>query len=276
MCYRIVSHSARCDVRTIVVGANANEAYVDPYAQPRNCFCEDADNNIKPWLQCPHHKCCRITSRWRRCDKVTGDDLCPAPTPYHKYEPTRSNTWYPRDHGDLSTITQDYWHAVPELDANIGSLDNREGRVVPNSSSFNARREMMLSYGRLAFESLLESLSAQQELEDIQGKAYCDHHNICERVLMEWECPASRAAARVEEICQRLHQLEQNRATYRLEFLRWKAWLAEMISEGEGHCTGLMIEDIAYAARQTDTRIAGKRKPQLSITIPRCVMVVSR
>ena len=268
MCQKIYSHSTVCDVRTIVVGENPDEAYVDPYAEPRSCSCNKPDACIRPWLRCSYHKCCRVSVTWIRCR--IGNDICPEPTLYHKYEQASSARSLAQSHTDINAITRNRWPSVPVLDAQFESIGKGKGEFVPNSELFIARRTMMCCYGRLNFESLLDSLRAQQEIEDIQSETYCEHHDICKRVLLDWECPASRAEGRIQEITQRLRQLEQNRAGYRVQFSRWKSRLLQMISRGEGHCAGLVAND-ARGHLKTDQRCLGKGKLQLSITVPKNV-----
>lgn len=268
MCYKICSHSTVCDVRTVVVGETPDEAYVDPYTEPRSCSCEKPDAGIRAWFRCFYHKCCRVSVTWKRCDKVTGNDICPDPKLYHKYEQAGGMKGLPQSRTDISAVTRNRWHSIPVLDADIGLVYESEGELALSSELFVACRTMMLIFGRLNFESILESLCAEQEIQDLQPLTCCEHHDICERVLLKWECPASRAEGRIQEIYERLHQLEQARAGYRAEFSRWKSQVLRMMSSGEGHCAGLRVHNAGGHQKTTQTR-SSKRKPLLTITIPK-------
>ena len=87
MCYKVIFHSLRCDVRP-VISCGGLKDIVSSYTPPIPCSCEP-DPSIVPWLRCADHGCCRITTRLDRCD---APNPCPVPRPYHIYERAESST----------------------------------------------------------------------------------------------------------------------------------------------------------------------------------------
>lgn len=83
MCYKIVCHTLRCDVRPLVsVSDDVAKPLVDPYAAPNPCDCEHPDPKIQPRLRCDFgHNCCFMTAKHVSCRK----EDCGQVVTFHKY-----------------------------------------------------------------------------------------------------------------------------------------------------------------------------------------------
>ncbi|PHH66534.1 hypothetical protein CDD81_7009 [Ophiocordyceps australis] len=79
MCYRVVSHMLRCDVRPII--SDGHDKIVDGYAEPQRCECAP-DEQRKPRLQCLEHGCCRAAKKTHLC---ADPDSCGDTINFHIY-----------------------------------------------------------------------------------------------------------------------------------------------------------------------------------------------
>ncbi|EQL00871.1 hypothetical protein G6O67_008035 [Ophiocordyceps sinensis] len=100
MCYRAVSHMMRCDARPLLSDGQAK--IVDSYGQPRACECR-RDADIKRWLRCEHHGCCRAAAKTYLC---VDPGSCKGTVLFHGYEqvPTPRGA---RAAGDMEGHDQD-------------------------------------------------------------------------------------------------------------------------------------------------------------------------
>ncbi|PHH83942.1 hypothetical protein CDD83_2757 [Cordyceps sp. RAO-2017] len=80
MCYQVVSHMMCCDARPLL--SSGRSRIVDTYAQPRRCGCAPAAD-IKGWLRCEHHGCCRASTRTHLC--VDPDSCGDDSVAFHRY-----------------------------------------------------------------------------------------------------------------------------------------------------------------------------------------------
>lgn len=92
MCYKITTHSLHCDARPLI--SDGHRDIVNGYAGPTPCPCPP-NPDVGPWLRCPHHGCCRITTRIQPCTR--SHNPCTAPKFFHLYEcaTTATGHWAP-------------------------------------------------------------------------------------------------------------------------------------------------------------------------------------
>jgi hypothetical protein len=82
MCYRVFFHTLSCDVRPVV--SDGKEFFVDSFASPMKCSCEQ-QSNVLPLRPCEEHKCCMVMDEMRPC---LWAESCEILTNVHRYYQT--------------------------------------------------------------------------------------------------------------------------------------------------------------------------------------------
>lgn len=141
MCYRTISHKLRCDVRPLI--SNGHVSIVDGYAQPTSCGCA-ASANIKRWLRCEHHGCCRVATKIHLC---ADPDSCAGEVVFHSYTQAKFEV---RDWTNNNVWPDAPWLARPVLDSQrLARSGQAPGtRLRYEAPLFRAALETLLKIGR--------------------------------------------------------------------------------------------------------------------------------
>lgn len=203
MCYRVVTHTMRCDVRPII--SDGEILYIDPFAEPISCWCFN-EHSARPWLQCDTHGCCMTYSKMEWCPEVHS---CNDVIELHRYEQARRQTrniWasHPASQWSIPMCPSELekWCGVRTLEDCLfmGNMpDMATSPPVLNTAILN-----LVSAGRIliatqaTLDKLLQDIDARKAMHEA-----C-HGEACERVLNEWECvsrqPIETAKALAEQM----------------------------------------------------------------------------
>ncbi|KAF4345936.1 hypothetical protein FBEOM_78 [Fusarium beomiforme] len=92
MCYKIFTHTMRCDARPII--SDGSSFITNPFAKPLPCSC-GSKHYLRPILRCDNHGCCmrKISMEW--CPDVAE---CNEVFEVHRYvqshhQPQPQNIW---------------------------------------------------------------------------------------------------------------------------------------------------------------------------------------
>ncbi|KAG8671228.1 hypothetical protein FPOAC2_04555 [Fusarium poae] len=189
MCYRVITHTMRCDMRPVI--SSGNTIYTDPFAETTSCTCAN-EHLARPWLQCDDHGCCMKTSKMEWCPEV---HACNYVTELQRYVQTR-----PRSRNIWKTTTSSIWSLPPPQDEPeswikvTDVIDDLFPTGMPHMETISPHLaeavDNLVYVGRLivTLEAQLSNL-----LDDIQMRRDVHdafHGSQCERVLNEWECKA--------------------------------------------------------------------------------------
>ncbi|KAL2106773.1 hypothetical protein VUR80DRAFT_6228 [Thermomyces stellatus] len=170
MCYKVITHSLRCDVRPLI--SDGDRDIVSGYSDPVSCACTP-NPAIVPWLQCPDHGCCRTISRLRRCTNI---NPCKNPRPFHLYEQAHTST--------------DPWPELPVLDKAFHT------RATPPTWECPAWRSALMEvvrageYIKVGQALMLASRNAIRVLE----RAHFEDHGMCD------DCPRAKTIAKLRTV----------------------------------------------------------------------------
>lgn len=238
MCYRVVTHTMRCDMRPVI--SSGITVYTDPFADTLSytCFNEHLD---RPWLQCDDHGCCMKTSKMKWCPDI---NTCNEVIELHRYvqaRPRRRNIW--------KTSTSSIWSLpptqdepeswAPVLDATDFLFPTGMPHMESISPHLNGAVGNLLHVGRLivALEAKMAKL-----LDDIQIRRQMHdafHGAQCERVLNDWEC---RARGPIEAGEAMLAQMDKTLAAQRELFNASWLLVQEILRDHEDKTT--LVRDL--------------------------------
>ncbi|KAF5021447.1 hypothetical protein F66182_6511 [Fusarium sp. NRRL 66182] len=187
MCYKVITHTMRCDMRAII--SDGETIYADPFAEPISCGC--LSEKLRPWLQCDTHGCCLTYAKMQYCPKISS---CNDVVQLHRYvqasrQPT--NIWR-TSHDSVwslpfAQVTND-WRDIRELDACLFPTG------MPCTTSFgpvfNEALHNLVAAGRLIAATQLRMDALLNDVGSRRTKHDRLHGEACERVLNEWECAA--------------------------------------------------------------------------------------
>ncbi|OIW24658.1 hypothetical protein CONLIGDRAFT_102153 [Coniochaeta ligniaria NRRL 30616] len=145
MCYIVITHTMRCDVRPIVaIDFDCTNPSVDPYATPGACQCQGRDAEIRLRLRCGFgHNCCYIShSKKTSC----GVEDCKEPVLFHKY--IRRSISSKGLFGDCPAQESDSWPTFPVIDGHLCEL-NLAPRM---TAEFVRTREKLLAGSKSLYE----------------------------------------------------------------------------------------------------------------------------
>ncbi|KAL4724052.1 hypothetical protein ACLX1H_008658 [Fusarium chlamydosporum] len=191
MCYRVVTHTMRCDMRPVI--SSGATIYTDPFAETISCIC--ANKHLgRPWLQCDDHGCCMKTAKMEWCPDV---HTCNEVIELNRYVQAR-----PRPRNIWKTSTSSIWSLPTAQDEFEGWVYVRDvvdflfPKGMPHmetiSPHLNNAIGNLLHVGRLIVNlearlaKLLDNIQIRREMHN------AFHGSQCERVLNEWECRAKR------------------------------------------------------------------------------------
>ncbi len=158
MCYRIVSHMMRCDVRPVL--SNGHTRFVDGYAEPHTCSCPRSAK-IKPWLRCDKHGCCRTAVKTHLC---VDPDSCPGQVVFHRYYQVRCEI---RNHMTKESWQDKTWDDLIVVDGRrfpVGGQAPRT-RLQFECPLFRTTLEFLLHAGRgiVMLEDTIDRMVADSE-----------------------------------------------------------------------------------------------------------------
>lgn len=185
MCYRIVIHSMRCDVRPLL--SDGDRIYVDAYAKPLECDCKQ-EKQIRPWLRCEEHGCCMRTAKMYRCG--SGDDAVACgqePLEYHEYEQAHIRTFEKDEEHffGLAAKKRHPWADIPAVDDLLWPLP---GMAPLDSEASRLALANLLVVGHLILENVLTMQMLVADKDGARAAHHERHGRECERVLNPWEC----------------------------------------------------------------------------------------
>ncbi|UNI22726.1 hypothetical protein JDV02_008588 [Purpureocillium takamizusanense] len=179
MCYRLVSHMMRCDVRPVI--SNGRSRFVDGYAEPSTCACP-RDAHIKGWLRCDKHGCCRMAVKIHLC---VDPDSCLGQVTFHRYRQVRCEIRNP--------ATRATWHDKEWEDDDLAAVD---GLRLPVGGQVPGTR---LPFECPLFQNTLGSLlhvgRSIAMLEDTVDRMVADNGRLTALMdgrlaaTMEWRAP---------------------------------------------------------------------------------------
>ena len=182
MCYKVITHTVRCDVRPII--SDGFYIFVDPYTTPGSCNCE-AQPSIRARFSCDQHGCCIRTEKNVRCGE-SWNCWETEPVEFHRY---RQNL-----NSNLSTdgSQPEVWHVVPNFDADsfylpLDALTQHRVAAPVESALLRTARTNALNTGHAIADAIFEMGKAQKRVEKLRLR-HEGNHPSCERVLNEWEC----------------------------------------------------------------------------------------
>ncbi|KAH6894229.1 hypothetical protein B0T10DRAFT_558382 [Thelonectria olida] len=138
MCYRVFFHTLSCDVRPVV--SDGEQFFVDSFASPMKCSCEQQQSNVFPLMPCENHKCCMVMDEVRPCPDV---GTCEMLTSVHRYYQAS-----PPPTSHQQELLK--WHWMETIDKHI----------FPNGLP------QFCELGATARESLFESIEIGREIVD--------------------------------------------------------------------------------------------------------------
>ncbi|CAM1501885.1 Fc.00g038690.m01.CDS01 [Cosmosporella sp. VM-42] len=189
MCYRVITHALRCDIRPIL--SDGHSLFVDNYAGPCKCNCVDFQTSIKSWFRCENHGCCMRTAKLYECASVYKN--CEV-REYHRYEqakPPKSTTWCKTVPDSLfpNMSFQLNWPSVRNFDEAGHAWMKNTARIAPQENKlYKLALDNVLSTGHMISNNLTNIENLTNDLEE-QRQAHNMAHGPCERVLNPWECP---------------------------------------------------------------------------------------
>lgn len=187
MCYRIITHTLRCDVRPTI---SVKIDLVDPLAEPARCNCS-ANNEVKPWLRCDEHGCCMITAKMAWCPD---SENCTVTLDYHRYHQAPCNvrsSWNAGGPGlpDLHAtfdVTDPKWERLLAFDELF--FDGANLQFNPSPPLYVTALDSMIIAGRLIQETKVTLASLKRETGAMTREHHDECGEACEWVLNEWEC----------------------------------------------------------------------------------------
>ncbi|KPM35548.1 hypothetical protein AK830_g11011 [Neonectria ditissima] len=166
MCYKIVSHSLVCDVRSLL--SDGREVFVDTFRDPLECDCK-VQREMKSWFRCDKHKCCMVSAKMIRCPP---QDECNLTIYLQRYEQAsfqRKKVWmeaqnvdeymFPKGLPVLHYVTEDFEEAV------------------------NAT----LSLGKTIWDAGVTLVEAYEGVKKVR-REHKHRHPWCPKYLKEWQC----------------------------------------------------------------------------------------
>ncbi|KAI8722018.1 hypothetical protein NCS52_00344600 [Fusarium sp. LHS14.1] len=115
MCWKVITHNLRCDVRPLIYDGMSGK-YIDSFQTPTPCKCA-AEHQAR--VQCSHHGCCFLTEYIEPCSHKN----CPKTYDIHRYEhlPRQQKVWMINP--IFYTQPGDDWDPIPYVDVVIFSRD---------------------------------------------------------------------------------------------------------------------------------------------------------
>ena len=236
MCYRVVSHTLRCDTRPVL--SDGENLLIDPYGPPRRCRCR-TDRHMRPQYRCSDHGCCYISSRRYTCPAN-----CRTSTLYHVYIQRNTN---PGVHFHRSTREPE-WRDLPIFDGNIfpiastsasesGRHSREGGHTCPSESvEFRLARDQILEVGRILDHGLQEIDKARFEEQRLTHRHYEEHGSRCGRYSRTRDCTWRERIRNSQEHGDNIQTAVQG---FRQLWRRWKVYLRNLERGGDRRLSGL-------------------------------------
>ncbi|KAJ4327550.1 hypothetical protein N0V84_002078 [Fusarium piperis] len=193
MCWRVIMHSLKCDVRPIIFDGMYNQ-FIDPFAAPNACNCPPEHKN---WIQCPDHGCCILTKRIEPCSQPN----CTQTYDIHRYDrrPRPQQIWgvNPIFYGQ----PDDDWKKWEYLDVAIFGSHGMP-QVSDCAKEFIDQLSDLIQKGReIGFKheqvvKMIAEAKDKRELHDTQHGILCNRQNF--------NCPINKDISNTEQMVARL------------------------------------------------------------------------
>ncbi|RSM05872.1 hypothetical protein CEP52_006005 [Fusarium oligoseptatum] len=207
MCWQIVTHTLRCNVRPLIYdGVYAR--YVDPFAKPVDCNCV-AEHNAQ--IQCPHHGCCYISMTTFPCSHLN----CPQTYDLHRYKrpPQQQQIWGVNPIFSTQS-SQDEWESLDYIDFVIFSTEIPP-QVIDWAPDFIQLMDKFIDTGRQLTSKHDYLAKGLIDIENHQQLHNGQHGILCNNKKLT--CPLMKAIKNAEQLALKLRSEGQAMA---IEFKR--------------------------------------------------------
>ncbi len=240
MCYKVITHTLRCDVRPLVVmGNDVAKPLLNPYATPAACHCKKRDIKILFRLRCDYgHNCCYMTAKRVCC----GKEDCKETVLFHKYTRRSISSKAAAERGPAKE--DEGWAPLPVIDGDFCDFG-----IVPRATAeFVQAREKFLSGAKGLYEVLLQMKKTEAEIRQKSLHLLSPVHDNCLFLNGYWEALCGyptetdfqcRAEYDIEDLDCELTLLESKSEEIRSDFVDCYLQLIELEDDRQGTITGL-------------------------------------